>query len=155
MNKVQELDNLMKQYIMDAEDDSVLNQIFPLYKTFSKEERKDLYNLLKVRTIDWNHALIDLIQQIHRQSTLTREEINDVIVACFDIINTFYRDLTTSNFSSKEYLARRCIYFLTQFHKDKLTEQELERLKNVVFYIKTNYENNVKSLQNLENLLDE
>ena len=87
MNKVQQLDNLMKQYIEDdITSDDISDKIHPLYNTLNNDERKDLYSLVKDRDTNWKHALINLIQ-IHRNENATREEYNDVIIACFELID--------------------------------------------------------------------
>lgn len=42
MNKVQQLDNLMKQYIMgDIKSVDILDKIHPLYRTLNNDERKE------------------------------------------------------------------------------------------------------------------
>lgn len=153
MSKVQELDNLMQQYIVDdIKSDILLDKMHSIYNTLDNTERKDLYSLVKDRDTNWKHALINFLQ-IHRNENATREEYNDVIIACFDVIDSCYNKLEIPSFSEKEYIVRRCIYFLSQFHKNRLTNEEIERLKKIVFYIKLTYENNVKSLENLEKLL--
>ena len=154
MNKVQQLDNLMKQYIEDdIKSDDISDKMHPLYNALNNDERKDLYRLVKDRDTNWKHALINLIQ-IHRNENATREEYNDIIITCFDVIDSCYNHLEIPSFTEKEYIVRRCIYFLSQFHKNRLTSEEIERLKKIVFYIKLTYENNVKSLENLEKLLN-
>lgn len=153
MKKVTELDNLMQQYAVDdIKSDNLLYEMHSIYNRLDNTERKDLFTLVKVRDINWKQALIDLFQ-IHRDENATREEYNDVIVACFELIDSCYQGLEIPSFSVREDIVRRCIQFLSQFHRNRLTDEEIERLKKIVYYIKLTYENNVKSLETIEKLL--